>query len=224
MNSKSRSVLMSASFLCMLTFCANKPVSAPAPIVDDDPPPSHAGVLLDNGFNDLKHGDYARAVDHFNAALATGDLNDTGRILIYWQIHLAERELGHVDQCAEAATEFVVISQEVLMGVSPDAEDVIAQKDFIERFDLRKKLAQARATLSAIWMERVPEYGASEGFPIRVRSRQEIVYFLNLANVCQGDNHPKVDLQDTSSNTLHVVIKCSNGNPGHDYFFTGKVK
>jgi len=176
-----------------------------------------AATLLERGFADFRTGRLVQAREDFGAAIGTGELNDAGRVLAYWHIHLAESELGHEDLSAEAASSFIVVAEDLLRDPST------ARSDFVEQFDLHRRLAQARALMSATWARRVPEFGTSAARPIRVHSPAEVTYFLHFASTCstrQAATDRPLLVTAQLEGLEHVTVRCDGEQASREFFFT----
>ncbi len=165
-----------------------------------------AGLLLHRAFDLFRLEQDARAADAFAEAIGTGNLNDAGRSLAYWHIFVAEQHLGHDDRAADALGSFVVVAQDVL-DERPELTD---QDDFIVRFDLTRRLARARATLSAVWAAHASLFGRRVSQPVLVHDDVEKDYFLQLAVPCARSQERQIVGQgETRGPTIEQVsVRC----------------
>lgn len=186
---------------------------------DGDEPP--AGALLKRAFEFFKNDKNSEAADAFRAAIATGNLNDAGRALAYWHIFVAEQSDGHTDRAAEALAGFEVIAQDVLdiREQLKYAED--DNGDFVDRFDVKRRLARARAILSANWAGRVVWFGRSAQSPVPIHNSTEMNYFLELAPPCAraADRHIENVPPSVLSDVAQVQLFCNAGLGKASYFF-----
>ncbi len=179
-----------------------------------------AGVLLHQAFDLFRRGADAAAAAAFAGAVGTGNLNDAGRTLAYWYIFMAEQHLGHEDAAAEALQSFIVVAQDVLL----DQDEAAALgDDFTERFDLRRRLARARATLSAVWAGHASKFGRHSSQPVLVHSAIEQDYFLQLAMPCVAQQSRQVVHLPAAQRQPHleeVRVHCrgAHGATAHYYF------
>ena len=192
---------------------------APSTVQEEPSAPAQltAAALLERGFADFLAGKLAQASDDFSKATRTGELNDAGRVLAYWHVHIAERALGHEDLSAEALSSFIVVAEDLIRG------QTASQSDFVERFDVRGRLEQARALLAATWAQRVPEFGRSAANPIRMHSPAEVTFFLHFASTCGDQNmnaerHSHVAVRVEGAE--HVTIRCADDQPSREFFFS----
>ena len=163
-----------------------------ADVVDTEEPPtllspdeeSSAGLLLQQGLAYFRRARNAAAARCFARAIGTGHLNEAGRALAYWHIFVAERTGGRMDESHEALASFVVVAENVLRLRDDDRFAQDHTGDFVDRFDLRRRLAQGRAVLSAAWADRSRYFGRSAGNPVPVHDRDELRYFLDLVPTC----------------------------------------
>ena len=199
----------------------SQPSAAQAPGEPTDDSDS-AGALLKRGFDFFSADKNQEAADMFRAAVATGNLNDAGRALAYWHIYVAEQSMAHVDIAADALEAFVVVSQDVLeiRGQLKYAED--DSGDFVDRFDLKRRLARARATLSADWAGHVGIFGRSSRNPVPIHSVTEMNYFLELAPPCAQANDRSVAAgpqQSGAAGVSEVDMSCNAGAGKVSYYF-----
>jgi len=127
------------------------------------------------------------AVDAFQRALETGDLNNQGRALAYWHLFLSYRDDKLSSQGAEALASFVTVSR-LLMQQSVDkldGEDLLEHVvTFIERFDLRDRLMLAEVTLEALWAHHDNGYGRSPDRPVLLGGARAQRLFLHVFKPC----------------------------------------
>ena len=206
----------------------------PTPVPSEAAPPGDiqaptpadlsAAGLLERGFTMFRDERPGEAGAAFRAAIATGSLNDAGRTLAYWHIFLAERGLGHVEGGADALMSFLAAGQDVLDARGRRASEVLDDTgEFIERFDLKSRMARARAILSAIWVDRRPSFGRSPQKPVPVRSESEISYFLEMVPPCAEAADRLASsrrvLQRADAEVERVDVRCNGQRDGAAYFF-----
>lgn len=197
----------------------------PMPPAPPSSPPAEeentAARLLERGFNHFRHDEVKEAGEAFRAAVATGNLNDAGRALAYWHIYLAERSQGRVEAGADALASFIVVGEEVMAVRKTTRYAVDASGDFVDRFDLERRVSRARAILSAIWADKVPGFGRSPERPVPVRDDNEKSYFLELAPPCNRALERQVTEapRDGDSLSHKVTITCDRETEGVDYYF-----
>lgn len=165
---------------------------APDPVQVEERDDS-ASAHLERAFHRFRLGEYGRAARSFEAAIGTNNLNDSGRALAYWHVYLCRAQTGEEDAAAEALMSFSVVAEDMLSDSDEVSHEYLASRDFVERFNLEGRLARARATLAALWVDRSADYGRSGGQPIRVQSTQELDVFLELAAPCDESNPRLVD-------------------------------
>ncbi len=155
------------------------------------------GLTFFNGNQKLE------AIESFQRALETGDLNNQGRALAYWHLFLSYRDDSLSSHGAEALVSFVTVAR-LLMQQSLDAidgEDLLEHvRAFIERFDLRDRLMLAEVTLEALWAHRDGNYGRTPERPVLLGGARAQRLFLHVFKPCD---------QDTSSENARVRISKS---------------
>ena len=181
-----------------------------------------ASTLLEVAFRLFGvHQDMA-SVAAFEAAIRTGNLNDAGKTLAYWHIFLAHRNRGRVDQGADALASFIVMAEDVLDERAGLRYAVDDSGDFVDRFELPKRLAHARAILYAIWAERSVTFGRSQASPVHVESMAEMDFFLELAPPCTGFDERVVSVRSMhglqGEPLEQVTVTCQDGARTERYF------
>jgi hypothetical protein len=177
---------MTCCFACAAPARANEVPQAVAQDAGDGLPPEalSAGALLHRAFELFRQEKDSPAVTTFYAAIGTGSLNDAGRALAYWHIFVAQQHLGHEDGAADALGSFVVVAQDVLDEADQARNKEEGADEFVVRFDLRRRLSRARATLSAVWASHSNLFGRRVNQPVLVHNDVEKDYFLQLAMPC----------------------------------------
>jgi hypothetical protein len=192
------------------------------PAADDS---STAGGLLKRAFEFFKNDQNRAAADTFKSAIATGNLNDAGRALAYWHIFVAEEAMGNRNASSDALSSFVVVAQDV-MEIRERlryAED--DSGDFVDRFDLKRRLARARALLSVAWAYHTNWFGRSTTAPVPVHSTAEMNYFLELAPPCARSHDRKVQasiahpVAGESTSMSEVDLSCDGSHDKTSYYF-----
>lgn len=183
-----------------------------------------AGAWLRRAFEHFRRDENPEASHAFHAAVATGNLNDAGRALAYWHIYISEQSMLHTDASAEALTGFVSVAEDILDTSISDGLEVENNSDFVQRFDLQRRLARARAFLSAAWADRHSTFGRQESSAIPIHNATEMGYFLEFAPPCAQASdrriEPAVHVQNQELGyTEHVTITCHGDNGRVRYFF-----
>lgn len=175
-----------------------------------------AAVLLKRAFTFFEQDENIMAIAMFRAAINTGNLNDAGRALAYWHIYVAYTAVNQPEDASEALLMFTVVAQDVL-----DVRDQMryaddGHGDFVQRFDLRNRLARARASLSASWAKQAEPFGRTARQPILVHDDQEKNFFLEIAAMpCAGRHLVTAPMVD---HVEQVDMTC-DGQPPTQYFF-----
>lgn len=138
-----------------------------------------AGELLSMALTTYHAESYREAEGFFIRALRTGNLNDAGRALAYWHLGTAYNKLGDVDSECEAMSSFISVAEDVI-GMRDERHFAVNEDgtDFVEGFELQRKLTQARTVLNSVWARRTDYFGRSIGFSVPVGSNEDILYFL----------------------------------------------
>ncbi len=209
---------------------ASSRVTAIPPAAETKAPvPNTAGEILERAFSHFHFGEHRTAIDLFTAAVATGHLNDSGRVLAYWHIFMAERALGNANASTEAAAAFISVAQDILSPYLQNDQLVLDAGSFASRFDLPGRLTRARATVAAAWSERSGTFGKSLEHPVPINNPSEITYFLEMVGACAEASdrvvveidHPKrMDKKirhQHETPVQHLNVSCRAGSG--DYFF-----
>jgi hypothetical protein len=203
------------------------PEPPPPPAIGNPDDDSSAAGLLERGLVYLRSDRPALGAEAFRAALETGNLNNAGRSLAYWHIYLCEWVQAHRDPAADALESFLAASQDVLDTRSDRPEVLNNAAEFIERFDLDHRMSRARATLSALWADKIPSFGRSLQKPVPIQSDSEVRYFLELAPPCadapdrQLARRPDVkpDVKGDVVTVQRVTLLCHGRKDGAEYYF-----
>ena len=195
-----------------------------APDESDDPPvDTSAAEWLQRGFAHFQRDEPALAGAAFRAAVGTGSLNDAGRALAYWHIYLAERRQGHTELGADALESFVAAGQELLDSRGSAGFILQGAADFVERFELDRRMTRARALLSALWADRVATFGRSPARPVPVRSDSEVHDFLEHAPPCANATDRQTtrepDATDGDQTLERVTMLCHDRHEKAEYWF-----
>ena len=175
-----------------------------------------AAVLLKRAFTFFEQDENIMAIAMFRAAINTGNLNDAGRALAYWHVYVAYTAVNQAEDASEALLMFTVVAQDVL-----DVRDQMryaddGHGDFVQRFDLRNRLARARASLSASWAKPAEPFGRTARQPVLVHDDLEKNFFLEIAMPCAGRHlvtAPAVD------HVEQVNMTCDGQTTAQQYFF-----
>jgi hypothetical protein len=180
------------------------------------PPP--ASDLLQQGFAALSDRQPHQAVALLQAAVATGELNEAGRTLAYWYLFVAWQRLGGEHQSAEALLSFVTVAADLMDDLAEQSSPTADL--FAERFDLKRRLARARATLSAVWAAKADGFGRRSSQPVPVQSSLEQDYFIRLMVPCT-DNLRTSEARPAppSSGVQRVIVRCKESQQAAQRFY-----
>lgn len=191
-----------------------------APVGDRASATEHLG----RAFGLFRNSHHQAAARQFQAAIDSGELNDAGRSLAYWHIAAAHQATGAAAAAQDALESFIVVSVDLLTDrLQGNAADA-GSDDFIQRFDLVRRVARARAELSVAWTEHTQTFGRSAGSPVPVHSVAEINYFLELAPPCppgqprkayEASSHAKGHAPGVSE----IQLTCDDGRVQAQYYF-----
>lgn len=138
-----------------VTLVPPPPVSAEPPKMAEEEP--SAGDLLETAFLQYHTSLWRSAINSFDRAIATGNLNDAGRALAYWHIGDCALRINEEDMAAEAFFAFTVAGQAVLDVRDQRRFAVDQDGDFVEHFGLEKRMQDAVNFLNDLWKERQKE-------------------------------------------------------------------
>lgn len=203
------------------TESAHEELDGPHPAADSN---EGAAGRLGLAFQLLSAGHHQAASSQFQSAIDTGELNDAGRALAYWHIALAQTAIGDASHAQDALQGFVVVSVDLLAQSQsvPEASD--PSSDFVTRFDLRRRVARARAELSAAWAEHTSSFGRSLTTPVPVHSDAEMHYFLELAPPCPPGHarrafQARLTPAQASAGLSQVQLSCDGSQVEAEYYF-----
>lgn len=184
------------------------------------------GLTFYNGNQKLE------AVEAFNKALATGDLNNQGRALAYWHLFLSYRDENASSHGADALSSFVTVAnllmQQAQDGV--DGEDLLEHvKVFIERFDLRDRLLLAEVTLEAIWAHKDSQYGRTPTRPVLLPGARAQRLFLHVFKPCAAATQESANVRfSRAAYMIHdrsvdeATVECPDESSAKSFYFSAK--
>ncbi|MCK5690684.1 hypothetical protein KAI87_15495 [Myxococcota bacterium] len=146
--------------------------------------PESTELVFAEAYESMTRGEWQNGITLFDDALKSGFLNDGARAIAYWNLYYAHNQLKRDDACLEAISSFIVVAEELLYPVDSSRLTQEVYRDFIESFNLKRRLERARAKIAAAWSERSNDYGRSRDYPIRIRSDMEKIYFIGFAQPC----------------------------------------
>jgi hypothetical protein len=151
-----------------------------------------AASYLEAGLMSVHTEAWDFAIENLQLALGTGNLNNAGRALVYWNLATCYIKLSKKDKGIEAYFSFIVVSQDILDSggyITPDM-------DFVDDFNLVYRLAVARSYTNFIWASRSDLYGRSQENPILVHSMQELEILIQIARgECKGCDFERAILE-----------------------------
>ena len=183
--------------------------------------------LMEKGMASFQNQDYNSSADFFSRAKDTGNLNDAGRALAYWHLGVVYSIIGD-DRSDDAFDSFITVAGDIIdvrsstkFAVNDDGED------FVERFDLQKRIMRAWTSLNSTWAKRAPYFGRSLENPVPVQSMDELEFFLELTDNCpQISERPREELPCNSSveeempcSLYHVILKCDSEESSDEFYF-----
>lgn len=168
--------------------------------------------------------EWMNAIESFLNAISSGDLNNAGKALSYWNIAECWGKLGNEDQVIGALFNFTLVAQAVLEERDVIRYTVTSDGDFVEKFDLVGKLDFARAYINYTWAIRSNVYGKSRDNPIIAHNTQEANFFVSIiesqcANKCDTQRSllhkdgilvqlhtERIIVHDQTTNQFFIVI------------------
>ncbi len=240
-------VALSLSLVCVA--CASAPTPSPLnrgyiaslkamqPNIDNPTPEpiregGRASDYLALGLTFYNGNQKLEAIEAFNKAIATGDLNNQGRALAYWHLFLSYRDENVTSHGADALSSFVTVAsllmQQAAEGV--DGEDLLEHvKVFIERFDLRDRLLLAEVTLEAIWAHKDEAYGRSPMRPVLLQGARAQRLFLHVFKPCSTQNNDAASVRFSRAAYLvqdksidEATVECPDESSAQSFFFSAR--
>lgn len=105
---------------------------------------NNAADLLTLGMTQFGDGLYGNAIESFQLAIETADLNEEGYTLCYWHIAVSHDMLNHPQEAAEAFHAFVVHANWVI-------EEPSRQLDMRTEFNLDMRIQFAVDFINELW-------------------------------------------------------------------------
>lgn len=178
------------------------------------------GLTFYNGNQKLE------AVEAFDKALATGDLNNQGRALAYWHLFLSYRDDSVSTHGADALSSFVTVAsllmQQAQDGV--DGEDLLEHvRVFIDRFDLKDRLLLAEVTLEAIWAHKDNAYGRTKDRPVLIQGARAQRLFLHVFKPCEQGAADAATVRFARSAAVdEATVECPDTTSAKSFFFSAQ--
>lgn len=144
-----RHLILLALFLVACSQAITKPASA-AYKAEPQPVLKGAGELMADGIMAIDIGNYELAAKSLQGALNTGQLNDIGKVLAYWNLFVSAIKLKR-DGMNDLFS-FIVIAEDII-SVRSEVRYFVEEDgtDFVDRFDLQNKLRIAHNIMEAAW-------------------------------------------------------------------------
>lgn len=175
--------------------------------------------FLRAGDKAIRSGNWKEASISFKAAINTGRLNKGGMSIAYWNIHIAEYNLKHIDLDMDAVLGFIVYGSEFAESTQS------LFKQWGKKFKLKRKLNYAIALIQATWASRNNHSCRSEIFSCYIASKSLIRIFELIIPFCV-DRKVNNILIKNKGQTLRANITCSSGVESEiyyeNYYFTVK--
>lgn len=196
----------------------------------DDVSSPGATQWLERAFSLWHDGHFAASIDAMHEALSTQDLNDAGKALAYWHVYLAQQALGHTQAGQGALADFVAVADDIMTALVPVSGVTGADNPnssaaaFAQQFDLKGRLARARAILNLAWAQQTHRAGFSEGHPVLVFNDAEMDHFLDLAPPCAHHSDRKVvavrrQRDHLGRPTAQATLRCRQAGGERHYYF-----
>lgn len=157
----------------------------------------------------FKQGNFQSAKTHIKAALDTGELNDIGTTILYWNLHYCNVALGQQDEAADAVLGFIVHARNV------------DNRQFIKEYELETKLATAEVMLEGYWARKSNVSCRSKAFACKTETKKfdGIRIFGSMLPFC--GNIKAVSNLDIKrdKNSITVNVTCANKGTETYYFY-----
>jgi len=190
-------ISLSVAYLGCTPAATSRDAEPLLPPITLEPPPvrsrtilieQSAGQYLEHGMLAFSLRKWKDAIEAFESAIGTGNLNDAGRALSYWHIAQSYIGLSDEDGIMEALSSFILVSQDILDMRERRRYAVTEEGDFVTHFGLVHKIAWARSSINFVWSTRSNVYGRSKENPILVRSIEELETFAGIVrNSCKSE-------------------------------------
>lgn len=160
----------------------------------------------------LEAGQWQEASDNFNKAIGTNVLNIGGQTISYWNIYIAEQNLGDTDESMMALLAFNVYGADWFTSENPRLKIMATQ------FNVKRKLIYGIAMLQAVWAHRNKYSCRSELFACFIPAVQLIRVFEEQIPFC-GDRSKIVGgSMDREGTSIRMNVKCPDKI--ETYYFT----
>jgi len=163
----------------------------------------------------LQTNNWAEASINFQAALDSGELNIIGRAICYWNVHLAENNLGNTNKDMAALLGFIVYGSDYLRSQQS------LPKWFEDGLLLKQKLSIAIALIQATWAAKNSYSCRSKIFSCYVKSKRYIDIFEKTIPFCMKDEVLNIKIIDHNT-TFETDVVCGSKTKDYHkkYYFT----
>jgi hypothetical protein len=166
------------------------------------------------GQHEMNSGNWLAATKRFNSAINSGELNEPGILLAYWNLYYAYNEMGDSNNAGESLLGFIVHADELLYRTSMiTGNRAIFYTQFIVQFKLPERMEHAKNALDILWMQRVPWACRKPEYACVISNRKSINLFAERLPFCG------INREITENDKLLTVKVACDESTEYYYFF-----
>jgi len=170
--------------------------------------------MLIAGDRAIQANNWQEASIHFNNAIDTRQLNSAGMAVAYWNIHIAESNLHHIDKDMEALLGFIVYGYDFAEAPWPSF------KRWRNEFRLERKLNHAFALMQANWANHNSYSCRSKLFACYIKTKSLIEIFERAVPFCKNRTVQSIKISDKKK-IMQTNVACSD-NSIETYYFVNQ--
>jgi hypothetical protein len=160
--------------------------------------------LLKSGEAAMRSGNWQEASNFFHEAIKTNRLNEGGQAMSYWNIHVAERNMRHLDESMEAMLGFIIYGSLFIESSYPDLDR------WDNQFKAKKKLGYSIALVQAIWARSNNYSCRSEVHSCYVQNEKLIKVFEDYMPFCGNTKNIMGGESSYNKNIIKLNVQCTN--------------
>ena len=166
--------------------------------------------------NYMKNGQTELAIETFNKALASGELNDFAKISIYWNLHVAYDSLKNYDAAGESLMSFILNGDGLIEYLEEINRPEHPGHIFVSQIDLKNKILYSKVLLEIYWYKHNPSNCKTKESACVLPIKQLYGLYAMKLPFC-GDAHKIKNVQKLEDNPIHLKVECEDKD--EEYYF-----
>jgi len=164
----------------------------------------------------MKAGKAELAIETFNKALVSGELNDFAKISIYWNLHVAYDSLKRYDDAGESLMAFILSSEELTEWLVEIDRPEHPGHIFVSQINLKNKLMYAKTLLEIYWSKHNPTNCRTKETACVLPIEPLFGLYAIRLPFC-GDTRKIKDILKVPGQPTHIKVKCEDKE--EEYYF-----